>query len=199
MFGRRSPRSRRNTSDNFNRGRPVRRSRRSPVDSQPARPRTSSISDQKKKFNQRSLRALATSKNKKPSEAEYHKKMTSAGNKYYSAGTGKVLDPRKYIFNQIARKKIERYNQDTVGKNTVGPDYSVPPKRRPLPEPIKETKTYAPLKRMPRPEPIKETKTYTPRTNRMSKGGMPTKNAKGHNDYRKTGTTLSVKDNRKNK
>jgi hypothetical protein len=33
----------------------------------------------------------------------------------------------------------------------------------------------------------------------FSKGGLPTKNAKGHNDYRKSGTTLSSVDNRKKK
>jgi hypothetical protein len=33
----------------------------------------------------------------------------------------------------------------------------------------------------------------------FSKGGLPTKNAKGHSDYRKSGTTLSSVDNRKKK
>ncbi len=37
------------------------------------------------------------------------------------------------------------------------------------------------------------------RASMFSKGGVATKNAKGHNDYRKSGTTLSSVDNRKKK
>ena len=183
MFGRRSPRSSR--SGRPTRGISERPRRRSPLDSQPARPRT---------------RTSRAQQSQMSTMAGVRKAPRSA---YQTAlKAKKVMDPRKAGVKQL---------------NAVNPDYTpvkgvpfptpvngvpfpqIPAKRMPRPEPIKETKTYTPRRRMPRPEPIKETKTYTPRVKRMSKGGMLTKNAKGHNDYRKTGTTLSVKDNRKNK
>ena len=187
MFGRRFPRSR-SRSGRPTRGISERPRRRSPLDSQPARPRTKTSRAQQSQMSTMSgVRSAPRSAYQQALKAK------------------KVMDPRKVkqtekdIFNQISNKILDRHSQEIKYRNTIGPDYSVPAKRMPRPEPIKETKTYTPRKRMPRPEPIKETKTYTPRVKRMSEGGMATKNAKGHNDYRKTGTTLSVKDNRKNK
>jgi len=153
MFGRRFPRSTRNRSSMYGRGRPIRRSRRQSSQNQDRQPN--------------SRRSQLSTQYIRP-----YKKPTSYG------GRAGVSSGRQAIAASMT------------------PDL-VTPRPMPKPEPIKETKTYTPRKRMSRPEPIKETKTYTPRVKRMSEGGMATKNAKGHNDYRKTGTTLSVKDNRK--